>query len=388
MDTAAIHKQIGDLLGPEKGLRIKATFFTSITFLNDSVIYLNPMGTLHLFEIKLDSVPKVKKLSNGIYHGHNFQRYNFIYDSEIYSFGGEGLFNQFTKLTKFDLKAKEWFIVAIKNYPNDIHEIKSSWLYNDTLNFVYTAFKRDGTGNQSQKLDLLYGKIDMLKLNYTCGAGYGTINIEGLASNSDQIFESDRYQLFSSEEAGDNRCLYRLFDKQEKCLFRSKFLNNKPCVNGASFCYIIDDKLFFNDVSGLVDSITIHMKNTHKEHPVFPEIDVEVQEVDSVFIYVMFFLFFIGLGIWVYWKFYWISNKSSGDYVQGLIAMEGELFKLKGSVISRDTLDVLFGIDHFTADTTKAKRSVLIRDISGRGKVKISRERNKVDKRYFKYFIQ
>lgn len=58
-------------------------FFRSIVFKNDSILFYNPQGTLHLYEITLSEKPLVVKLSNGVYHGHNFKRLLFVYDDKV-----------------------------------------------------------------------------------------------------------------------------------------------------------------------------------------------------------------------------------------------------------------------------------------------------------------
>ena len=61
IDTLKIHQQIKKFGLDEKILNFKANFFESIVYKNDSVIYYNPNGTLHLFEIHLGDSPVVSK---------------------------------------------------------------------------------------------------------------------------------------------------------------------------------------------------------------------------------------------------------------------------------------------------------------------------------------
>ena len=56
IDTLKIHQQIKKFGLDEKILNFKANFFESIVFKNDSTIYYNPEGTLHLFEIHKKSL--------------------------------------------------------------------------------------------------------------------------------------------------------------------------------------------------------------------------------------------------------------------------------------------------------------------------------------------
>ena len=195
----------------------KVRFLESITFLNDSIFYYNPHGTLHVFEIKLDSIPKVKKLSRSIYHGHNFRRYNFIYDSTLFSYGGEGLFGHCTELTNFDFKRQEWFKVKIKDFPRYIDKILTSWIYNDTLHCIILK-KSDNEESDSHFRDCIYGKIDIANNTfYEFGVAehidHGIIKV---SSTADLIFESARYQIFNPRALEHiMECPFRIFDKKK-----------------------------------------------------------------------------------------------------------------------------------------------------------------------------
>ena len=83
IDTLKIHQQIKSHGINEDLLNFKQDFFKSIIFKNDSTLIYNPSGTLHLFEIKLDTTPTVLKLSNGEFHGHNFKRSLFVHNEVI-----------------------------------------------------------------------------------------------------------------------------------------------------------------------------------------------------------------------------------------------------------------------------------------------------------------
>ena len=102
IDTHSIHLQCSELLRDDRTLRFKTHFFNSLVLINGSVGYYNPVGTLHLFEIHFDSIPKVILLKNSPYNGHNFSRHLFMYNRNLYSLGGGGLFNTNSKLLKYD----------------------------------------------------------------------------------------------------------------------------------------------------------------------------------------------------------------------------------------------------------------------------------------------
>ena len=108
IDTLEIHNQINSSGINLKSIDFRNDFFKSVVFQNDSTLFYNPEGTLHLFKIVLGDIPLVTLLTHGPYHGHNFSRFLFIYQNNIYSFGGEGLFNVSCSLIHFDTESNEW----------------------------------------------------------------------------------------------------------------------------------------------------------------------------------------------------------------------------------------------------------------------------------------
>ena len=67
--------------------------------------------------------------------------------------------------------------------------------------------------------------------------------------------------------------------------------------------------------------------------------------------------------------------------------IEKKLKKLNTNVISKEKLDELFGISHYSYETIKTKRSSLIKNLNQQSQIKIERIRMKEDKRFFNYKI-
>ncbi len=53
----------------------------------------------------------------------------------------------------------------------------------------------------------------------------------------------------------------------------------------------------------------------------------------------------------------------------------------------KDALHEIFGIGHYSLETTKQKRSFFINEINSRGKIKITRQRRVDDQRSYDYLI-
>ena len=392
IDTGLIFPKIRALAPTDKTFLPKKDFFKSITFLSDSVFYYNPQGTLHLFEINLSPFIGVKKLSRSIYHGHNFNRYNFIYDTRLYSLGGTGLFGSCSDLIIFDFKAREWFKVEVKNKPQYIKEILTSWVYDDTLNFVFSKKHPYKVRLNPSFGDYVYGQMDLANNTYyevgvldNIKPGIIRTDITG-----NLIFESKHYQIFQSNR--NNNFSYWVFDKKNKGFFTSKIFSNKVAFNGISYHYANNNKLFYRSLSGTVDSaiITDESKiDTHSYFNLFKPLNPNNDKgKKGGYFYVYLLMFFILVLLVVFFiktkaiqKINVSSLKKEGNNsTLEIIEIENNLIQYKHKLINRSELDSSLRITHLSFDTMKAKRSVLLKTINARNKVKVDGRRTEVDK--------
>ena len=89
IDTLKIHNQIKLFGLDEEIIKFNTHFFSSIVFKNDSTLLYNPNGTFYLFEIHLGNNPKVYDLALEDHSELNFNRYLFINNNILYSYGGQ-----------------------------------------------------------------------------------------------------------------------------------------------------------------------------------------------------------------------------------------------------------------------------------------------------------
>ena len=80
---------------------------------------------------------------------------------------------------------------------------------------------------------------------------------------------------------------------------------------------------------------------------------------------------------------YTVSNSSS----QELLEIEKKISLHKGTTISKDKLDTVLNISHYSYETIKTRRSSLINQLNEKGNVKIQRVRKQDDKRFYDYKI-
>ena len=167
IDTLKIHNQIKVFGLDEKVLKFKSHFFSSIVFKNDSTLLYNPNGTFYLFEIHLGNNPKVYGLMLDDHSELNFNRYLFINNNILYSYGGEGKFNSFPWLIYFDFNLKKWIKSNIKNYPYDVKKILISWVIDNKLKVLLSHLSEDNEEIYSEtKNRYTFGEIDLETLEY------------------------------------------------------------------------------------------------------------------------------------------------------------------------------------------------------------------------------
>ena len=82
-----------------------------------------------------------------------------------------------------------------------------------------------------------------------------------------------------------------------------------------------------------------------------------------------------------------LFNSNENSLIHELKIIEKKFKNLNKNVISKEKLDELFGISHYSYETIKTKRSSLIKNLNQQSKIKIERIRKKDDKRFFNYKI-
>lgn len=384
IDTLKIHQQIKSFGLNEGLLDFNNNFFKSIVFKNDSTLLYNPNGTLHLFEIILSDTPVVSKLTNGEFHGHNFGRLLFIHDNIIYSFGGVGLFNRFSKLIYFDSSLKEWYEKQIKNYPFDSRKVVNSWNYGDKLMVLLNHYSKFDDETPNRYTNYSFGEIDLKSFEYTNHFKFERSNESEFSfPKVDFIFDSNKYSLFGSKNT-DGSCRFNLFDKSSgELLFINNF-KNVVFPDGNSFIYLNDSIIFYRDNMGIVDSVDIN-KTTIIDKKNYIKIFRSKKKGLNLFLIIGSILS-VGLILIFILKFY-KKEKGFTDSDNQLKEIENDLIKYKGVILSKEELDDSIKISHYSYETIKTRRSFIIKYINERGKVNIERVRKQDDKRFYEYKI-
>jgi len=385
IDTLKIHQQIKKFGIDKKILNFKVNFFESIVFKNDSTIYYNPDGTLHLFEIHLGVSPVVHKISKSIHSGHNFNRNLFLYKETLYSCGGNGLFNTFTGIIHFDPSLGGWLENKIKNYPFDINRVINSWVNGDSLVVLLSHTNEWGS---TSKVKYSFGEINLKTFEYLEHFNFKDSSPEFIyASGIDKFrgnynYDSELYSLhgYFREDGG---CDYRIFDKTAGVLKRTSKLDALKRVDGFSYLYIEGSKIYYRDTLGAIESFDVN-SGTVIDSINYPKKYKSKVDNNQQYIGVSFSVLAIIILVFIKTR---IKKTKTIQTTQELENIENNFINIKHTTITKEKIDDLMGISHYSYETIKTKRSSMINKLNQNGKIKIERIRKQSDKRFYDYKI-
>jgi len=385
IDTLKIHQQIRSYGLNENLLNFKHDFFKSILFKNDSTLIYNPNGTLHLFEIKLDTTPTVLKISNGEFHGHNFKRSIFIHNDVLYSFGGEGLFNFSTKLLHFDSESKGWLEKKIQNYPFDSRKVVNSWKYGNKIMVLLNHYSTYDNNSNYRYTKYSFGEIDLKNFIYKKSFEFEASDGSGLSfSRGDFIYESDRYLLIGHKKDSE-KIRIEIFDKKTGDLLKTNLFENLQFPDGSTFIYIVESIVYYKNNLGIVDSIDINsLYVTEKQNLLQHYNSKKKTNFQYLLMSLAVTISILSISFFLYRK---REPKIENEKNEEILEIEGKLQKYINKRISREELDVILSISHYSHETIKKRRSTLVNQINERKVLTIERLRNQDDKRYFEYKI-
>ena len=385
IDTLKIHQQIKKFGIDKKILNFKVNFFESIVFKNDSTIYYNPDGTLHLFEIHLGVSPVVHKISKSIHSGHNFNRHLFLYKETLYSCGGNGLFNTFPGIIHFDPSLGGWLENKIKNYPFDINRVVNSWVNGDSLVVLLSHTNEWGS---TSKVKYSFGEINLKTFEYLEHFNFKDSSPEFIyASGIDKFrgnynYDSELYSLhgYFREDGG---CDYRIFDKTAGVLKRTSKLDALKRVDGFSYLYIEGSKIYYRDTLGAIESFDVN-SGTVIDSINYPKKYKSKVDNNQQYIGVSFSVLAIIILVFIKTR---IKKTKTIQTTQELENIENNFINIKHTTITKEKIDDLMGISHYSYETIKTKRSSMINKLNQNGKIKIERIRKQSDKRFYDYKI-
>ena len=385
IDTLKIHNQIKLFGLDEKIIKFNSHFFSSIVFKNDSTLLYNPNGTFYLFEIHLSDNPKVYDLTLEDHSELNFNRYLFINNNILYSYGGQGKFNSFPWLIYFDFNSKKWKKNNIKNYPYDVKKVLISWKINNKLKMLlsYLSEKDEGIYSETRNR-YTFGEIDLEKFEYKEDFSFKSTFRDLLFISpfgffrGNYVYESDLYSIHGYY-LENNEVEYRILNKKSGILRGTSKLRKTERVNGLSYLYIKDSLIYHKDKFGNINSFNVEAGIIEIEKDFITKYLSKVNSNSIYYIIIIAILFLLIIKK--------RKDKSKIILITDLENIERRVINYKSSTIEKDKLDELFGLSHYSYETIKKRRSSIIRQINNNGNVKIERVRKIDDKRFYEYKI-
>ena len=386
IDTLKIHNQIKLFGLDEEIIKFNTHFFSSIVFKNDSTLLYNPNGTFYLFEIHLGNNPKVYDLALEEHSELNFNRYLFINNNILYSYGGQGKFNSFPWLIYFDFNSKKWKKNNIKNYPYDVKKVLISWKINNKLKVLlsYLSEKDEGIYSETRNR-YTFGEIDLEKFEYKEDFSFKSTFRDLLFISpfgffrGNYVYESDLYSIHGYY-LENNEVEYRILNKKSGILRSTSKLRKTERVNGLSYLYIKDSLIYHKDKFGNINSFNVEAGIIEIEKDFITKYLSKVNSNSIYYIIIITVLFLLIIKK--------RKDKSKIRLITDLENIERRVINYKSSTIEKDKLDELFGLSHYSYETIKKRRSSIIRQINNNGNVKIERVRKIDDKRFYEYKIK
>ena len=380
IDTSLIINKCSKLVPDPDVLRLKEHFFDSFILVNDTTGYLNPNGTLHLFEINFSDSTSVKKLSISKYHGSNFNRHLFYYNNQIYSLGGSGLFNSFGKLIEFDFNSGEWFLKKITNLPFNSKGVISSWLYGDFMKILFYV--------NNEKNNYSYGTLNLKNFIYKEELSFQLENTNNFCAPRGLLsYSNSRYSIVQLYYKRSDKAIFKVFDNKTGEMSENTFYKDRLSIDGISYAYIVDSTLFYRAANLTIDSLNLSQTRNFSSLS-YPKLYANKHEdsmsnkrVNYLLVGVIIIL------IMSYFTFITVKKSKPNGLINGTLLIENKLISKKGFKLNREELDHLLEITHLNQDSSKTIRSRLINEINENGKIEILRERNPTDKRFFDYKI-
>ena len=386
IDTLKIHNQIKLFGFDEEIIKFNSHFFSSIVFKNDSTLLYNPNGTFYLFEIHLGINPKVYDLALEDHSELNFNRYLFINNNILYSYGGQGKFNSFPWLIYFDFNSKKWKKNNIKNYPYDVKKVLISWKINNKLKVLlsYLSEKDEGIYSETRNR-YTFGEIDLEKFEYKEDFSFKSTFRDLLFISpfgffrGNYVYESDLYSIHGYY-LENNEVEYRILNKKSGILRSTSKLRKTERVNGLSYLYIKDSLIYHKDKFGNINSFNVEAGIIEIEKDFITKYLSKVNSNSIYYIIIIAILFLLIIKK--------RKDKSKIRLITDLENIERRVINYKSSTIEKDKLDELFGLSHYSYETIKKRRSSIIRQINNNRNIKIERVRKIDDKRFYEYNIK
>jgi hypothetical protein len=261
--------------------------------------FLAHRGCGPVLEYRNDSLVRI---DNSFLQLNQLGASNFVYNNEIYFFGGYGLFTFKNILTKFDFLTKEWLLIKTKN--NKLVEPLSDCFYFKSDSFFYVF----GGFNQNDEGELIFNKRQVFRLD--------------LRTFTWEKFRTDFFNVGTnrsiSPKTGTSFFEYKgnLIIKEDKQLYKINFLKNEVTLYNTDVIIPSISMIYSNNkVYSLLENFN-HSNKQKFSISSFPINDILKNPISQApfyyeeqpyYLYGLFFVVVVGFGFLLYKKRIFIS---------------------------------------------------------------------------------
>ena len=363
LDSNFAKNAAGQVESPQL-LRAKSHHHLSFTDC-DGKTWLNPEGTLYLFEVVGDSA--TIRVDKSIHHGTTYARLLFCHDDKIFMFGGSGIFIFQTALIYFDKNNREWLDHKIEGLPNN--RVNSyATKFGDSL-IVFTKPDFD-----AKIIDL--GVVDLNTFKYQ---KIREINARGFFTESFTLHGSQIDYL----ETSSSKSL--IFDKKELKFYTTNFGFVLPSIEyGTSG---INDHEIFGISYDASNNLAVKKFPYADYKTKFPEYTIEPT---SKYTWLWIMLTLLALAAILAYVIKRTKATPTSDESMpeaDLTATLVELKKHNNQLINAQKLQSILNLNYDNPDTMRVKMNAKIKAINAHSPGAIERRKNSEDARLISYKI-
>lgn len=345
----------------------------SCYLLSGDSIFIVPQGRHYVFSYTKDRATFVR-IDKSEFHGHNFGRKIFLYNTEIYAFGGYGFWQTHGKLLRFSRTTREWELVLLKgNPPTGMPAL--SYVKGDSLFAFYPVQKRpelniDSVSRMGYIIDLRTKISSAFVFNNNrhfdlyrpaCNDQQSRYAFFGYNGNVLHVIDKVDMRLYTSHAASN---LYKGYARLRINALDSNFtiiVGNEILVypkNQAPIVYPIADFL---------DLYCTFVSLSEQLQPIASGLDLSQ---NRMIWYIFFVALAVGLFIWIINKgvFHWrLSRKNRWNGVYQQMKHEpyyGDIRTLTPGIYSELEIDIALRIIHISKPLRRLKRSTYMEELN------------------------
>ncbi|MDA7577998.1 hypothetical protein N8692_00755 [Flavobacteriales bacterium] len=282
-----------------------------------------------------------------------------------------------------------WLEKDIKNYPFDAREVMNSWKFGNKVMVLLNHFSESIFNKNDEIYQFSFGEFDLTNFEYIQHFTFESRDTELGLIKGNYFYDSELYSILGTYE-DKGKIGYRVFDKKEGSLIRTSKLDGLERVDGLSYVYIKDSTVFYRSHEGEISSFNVNAGTKINTKYILRQYKGRANDMFGykVFLIIIFLVLVIGVCyreslIYKLRK----KNKSSNNQIKDTLYIQEKLMRHKNSIITKEELDELLNISHYSYETIKTRRSMMINQINQDGKMMITRVRQKDDKRFYDYNI-